>query len=327
MLQPAPRGAPRPARRAAAGAPRPARARPLAPLLLPLLLLARAAAGQDATCARLLEEFGAYNKHEAAPYKGNNLVYFLHVPRCGGALRGGARRAAGQGTAHAHARARRHAAEPARARACKRARRAGLPPAAPRLPRPAAARSAAAKPAAPPPLPFTAPLPPRSTAGRTFHTCLLKQGTPPAARCPKSYDHLRIDVQIPSCKLVRPGAGGAARGSDRATARSRAAARRGPALRAWTRDASRPPHLLPSIPPPPAVLPRRLFSGPGAAGGHVGGDAAAGAGGALPQRLRVRSRGGRVLRPTGRASAVSSSPATTGSSRRGARAASPAATR
>jgi len=44
--------------------------------------------------------------------------------------------------------------------------------------------------------------PPPRTAGRTFHTCLLKQGVPPAKRCPKSYDHLRIDVELPDCKLL-----------------------------------------------------------------------------------------------------------------------------
>ncbi|GBF98742.1 hypothetical protein Rsub_11291 [Raphidocelis subcapitata] len=40
------------------------------------------------------------------------------------------------------------------------------------------------------------------TAGRTFHTCLLKQGVPASKRCPKSYDHLRIDVGLPSCRLL-----------------------------------------------------------------------------------------------------------------------------
>jgi hypothetical protein len=35
------------------------------------------------------------------------------------------------------------------------------------------------------------------TAGRTFHVCLLRQATPPDRRCPKSYDHLRVDVSLP----------------------------------------------------------------------------------------------------------------------------------
>jgi hypothetical protein len=69
----------------------------------------------------------------------------------------------------------------------------------------AAACDACAPAPAAPPLSRPAPgpsAPAHRTAGRTFHTCLLKQGTPPAERCPKSYDHLRIDVQIPSCKLL-----------------------------------------------------------------------------------------------------------------------------
>ncbi len=40
------------------------------------------------------------------------------------------------------------------------------------------------------------------TAGRTFHSCFLKTGTPPKRRCPKAYDHLRINVSIPNCYLL-----------------------------------------------------------------------------------------------------------------------------
>ncbi|KIY96433.1 hypothetical protein MNEG_11528 [Monoraphidium neglectum] len=95
---------------------------------VPLLLLAAAAllpllAGADeaSTCQAVLKEFHTFNEKEAVPYGGDNMVYFLHVPR---------------------------------------------------------------------------------TAGRTFHSCLLKQGTPPSQRCPKSYDHLRIDVHVPACRLL-----------------------------------------------------------------------------------------------------------------------------
>ncbi len=40
------------------------------------------------------------------------------------------------------------------------------------------------------------------TAGRTFHTCFLKLGTLPARRCPKAYDHLRINFTMPRCQLL-----------------------------------------------------------------------------------------------------------------------------
>jgi hypothetical protein len=40
------------------------------------------------------------------------------------------------------------------------------------------------------------------TAGRTFHSCLLKMGTPPGRRCPKAYDHLRINMSVPNCYLL-----------------------------------------------------------------------------------------------------------------------------
>jgi hypothetical protein len=40
------------------------------------------------------------------------------------------------------------------------------------------------------------------TAGRTFHVCMLRQATPPDRRCPKSYDHLRVDVALPKCHLL-----------------------------------------------------------------------------------------------------------------------------
>jgi hypothetical protein len=42
----------------------------------------------------------------------------------------------------------------------------------------------------------------RSTAGRTFHTCLLRLGTPPAARCPKSYDRLTPADTLSNCTLL-----------------------------------------------------------------------------------------------------------------------------
>lgn len=40
------------------------------------------------------------------------------------------------------------------------------------------------------------------TAGRTFHSCLLRMGTPGRRRCPKAYDHLRIDFSLPQCGLL-----------------------------------------------------------------------------------------------------------------------------
>lgn len=40
------------------------------------------------------------------------------------------------------------------------------------------------------------------TAGRTFHSCLLRLGTPGRRRCPKAYDHLRIDFALPQCHLL-----------------------------------------------------------------------------------------------------------------------------
>lgn len=40
------------------------------------------------------------------------------------------------------------------------------------------------------------------TAGRTFHSCFLKLGTPQNLRCPKAYDHLRINVSVPNCYLL-----------------------------------------------------------------------------------------------------------------------------
>lgn len=40
------------------------------------------------------------------------------------------------------------------------------------------------------------------TAGRTLHSCFLKTGTPPKDRCPKAYDHLRINVTVPQCRLL-----------------------------------------------------------------------------------------------------------------------------
>lgn len=40
------------------------------------------------------------------------------------------------------------------------------------------------------------------TAGRTFHSCLLKLGTRPNKLCPKAYDHLRINTSVPNCQLL-----------------------------------------------------------------------------------------------------------------------------
>ncbi|GFH15263.1 uncharacterized protein HaLaN_11459, partial [Haematococcus lacustris] len=45
-------------------------------------------------------------------------------------------------------------------------------------------------------------VPTAATAGRTFHACLLKLGTPPSKRCPKAYDHLRINMTLPNCNLL-----------------------------------------------------------------------------------------------------------------------------
>ncbi|WIA33262.1 hypothetical protein OEZ86_006403 [Tetradesmus obliquus] len=76
---------------------------------------------QQQDCKSLLQEYYKFNHKEAAPYTGENLVYFLHIPR---------------------------------------------------------------------------------TAGRTFHSCLLRLGTPGRKRCPKAYDHLRIDFKVPNCQLL-----------------------------------------------------------------------------------------------------------------------------
>ena len=40
------------------------------------------------------------------------------------------------------------------------------------------------------------------TAGRTFHSCFLKRGVEPSHRCPKAYDHLRINFTLPKCSLL-----------------------------------------------------------------------------------------------------------------------------
>lgn len=40
------------------------------------------------------------------------------------------------------------------------------------------------------------------TAGRTLHSCLLKLGMEPKKRCPKAYDHLRINFTVPNCHLL-----------------------------------------------------------------------------------------------------------------------------
>eukprot|EP00879_Flechtneria_rotunda_P003584 GHRR01003819.1.p1 GENE.GHRR01003819.1~~GHRR01003819.1.p1 ORF type:complete len:560 (+),score=179.50 GHRR01003819.1:87-1766(+) len=93
-----------------------------ATFLLPLLLLLNLSqATTQLNCKNLLQDFYKFNSKEAAPHTGDNLVYFLHIPR---------------------------------------------------------------------------------TAGRTFHSCLLRIGTPGRRRCPKAYDHLRIDFSVPKCHLL-----------------------------------------------------------------------------------------------------------------------------
>ncbi|KAF8067374.1 hypothetical protein HT031_002422 [Scenedesmus sp. PABB004] len=97
----------------------------LAALLLAATAPARGAAaaagGGGSNCLSVLSEFYKFNAKEAAPFTGENMVYFLHIPR---------------------------------------------------------------------------------TAGRTFHSCLLRLGTPGRRRCPKAYDHLRIDFDVPSCFML-----------------------------------------------------------------------------------------------------------------------------
>jgi hypothetical protein len=51
-------------------------------LLLCGLFVQTAAAATD--CRSLLAEFTTYSSTEAAPYKGDNMVYFLHIPRTAG---------------------------------------------------------------------------------------------------------------------------------------------------------------------------------------------------------------------------------------------------
>lgn len=40
------------------------------------------------------------------------------------------------------------------------------------------------------------------TAGRTYHSCFLKLGSPPSARCEKSYDVLRLNASLTGCSLL-----------------------------------------------------------------------------------------------------------------------------
>jgi hypothetical protein len=40
------------------------------------------------------------------------------------------------------------------------------------------------------------------TGGRTFHMCFLKYAFPASKRCPKAYDHLRINLTLPNCNLL-----------------------------------------------------------------------------------------------------------------------------
>lgn len=90
-------------------------------LLLGQAAWSAAAAAETDSCRALLQEYYQANSKEAVPYTGNNMVYFLHIPR---------------------------------------------------------------------------------TAGRTFYSCLLRIGTPGRRRCPKSYDHLRINTELPQCYLL-----------------------------------------------------------------------------------------------------------------------------
>lgn len=39
--------------------------------------------GEQQDCHGLLREFLEFNQHEAVPYDGDNMVYFLHIPRQG----------------------------------------------------------------------------------------------------------------------------------------------------------------------------------------------------------------------------------------------------
>ncbi len=78
-------------------------------------------ASTAASCDGYLQEFLSSQTKEAHPYTGDNLVYFLHVPR---------------------------------------------------------------------------------TGGRTFHMCFLKYAFPATKRCPKAYDHLRINLTLPNCNLL-----------------------------------------------------------------------------------------------------------------------------
>lgn len=92
-----------------------------AALLLVLVAPQHAAGEGTSDCHALMQDFYAFNQKEAAPYTGDNMVYFLHIPR---------------------------------------------------------------------------------TAGRTYHNCFLKQGFPPSKRCPRAYDHLRINFTVPRCHLL-----------------------------------------------------------------------------------------------------------------------------
>ena len=40
------------------------------------------------------------------------------------------------------------------------------------------------------------------TAGRTYHSCFMKLGSPPSARCEKSYDVLRLNASVTGCSLL-----------------------------------------------------------------------------------------------------------------------------
>eukprot|EP00798_Chlamydomonas_sp_ICE-L_P032015 gene32015-16536_t len=86
------------------------------------LLLFHCSASTEEECSALIDSYKSEHQKEASPYTGDNLIFFLHVPR---------------------------------------------------------------------------------TAGRTFHSCMLKPAIPPVKRCPKAYDNLaRIDTAVPNCGLL-----------------------------------------------------------------------------------------------------------------------------
>lgn len=53
----------------------------LAVILLIGTLCVVSSSTEPTDCKALLKEFYQFNSKEAAPYTGDNLVYFLHIPR------------------------------------------------------------------------------------------------------------------------------------------------------------------------------------------------------------------------------------------------------